>query len=209
MMPLMCMYLQDSYLEIDTFTGSYQIIMYVLLGIHFFAFIFKLRIYKIEEPKQKVDKDDEFLNAKDQPEPKQADDGTILPSHQIKTISFEEHYKEMRRVFDRSWPWMWLVHSLIVVGCFAAFIVIPGKELVYALYIPLDLLLSFGRAAFFWQNFYLDKLRKEDKKKLKARLAKVAVKRRESEKNQLEANLLDDADKKDKMNESFHTDDSS
>ena len=126
----------------------------------------------------------------------------------MKTISFEDHYKEMRRVFDRSWPWMWLVHSLIVVGCFAAFIVIPGKELVYALYIPLDLLLSFGRAAFFWQNFYLDKLRKEDKKKLKARLAKIETKkRRASEKNQLEANLLDPT--KDKMNESFHTDDSS
>ena len=57
-------------------------------------------------------------------------------------------------------------------------VVIPGKELVYALYIPLDLLLSFGRAAFFWQNYYLDKLRKEDKKKLKDRLAKAETKRR-------------------------------
>ena len=104
----------------------------------------------------------------------------------MKTISFEDHYKEMRRVFDRSWPWMWLVHSLIVIGCFAAFIVIPGKELVYALYIPLDLLLSFGRAAFFWQNYYADNLRKEDKKKLKARLAKMKSKKNMSEKNQLE-----------------------
>ena len=117
----------------------------------------------------------------------------MLPSHHIKTISFGEHYKEMRRVFDRSWPWMWLVHSLIVVGCFAAFIVIPGKELVYALYIPLDLLLSFGRAAFFWQNYYLDKMRKEDKKQLKARIAKMESKRKASEMKQLDANLLDES----------------
>lgn len=39
--------------------------MYVLLGIHLIAFVVKLRIYKIEEHKQKVDKDDEYQNAKD------------------------------------------------------------------------------------------------------------------------------------------------
>ena len=39
--------------------------MYVLLGIHLIAFVVKLRIYKIEEPKPKADKDDEYQNAKD------------------------------------------------------------------------------------------------------------------------------------------------
>ena len=68
MMPVMCMYLQSPDLEIDNFDGSYQIIMYVLLGIHFFAFLCKLRIYKIEEPKQKVDQDDEYQRPEDQPE---------------------------------------------------------------------------------------------------------------------------------------------
>ena len=42
--------------------------MYVLLGIHFVAFLSKLRIYKIEEPKKKVDEDDEYTKAEDQPE---------------------------------------------------------------------------------------------------------------------------------------------
>lgn len=126
----------------------------------------------------------------------------------MQTISFEDHYKEMRRVFDRSWPWMWLVHTLIAVGCFAAFIIIPGRELVYALYIPLDLLLSFGRAAFFWYNYYLDNLRKEDKKKLKARLERMESKRK-SEDKQLAENLLEGQASPDKMNASFHSDESS
>ena len=58
--------------------------MYILLGIHMIAFLSKLRIYKIEEPKQKGDKDDEFFNAeaqRSQSENKVDDDGTILPSH--------------------------------------------------------------------------------------------------------------------------------
>ena len=116
----------------------------------------------------------------------------------------------MRRVFDRSWPWMWLFHSLVAVGCFVAFIIIEGNELVYALYIPLDLLLSFGKAAFFWWNYYLDNLRKEDKKKLKARIAKMESRRKMDEKD-LKENLLDGvgAHSKKTPNDSFHSDDDS
>ena len=58
--------------------------MYILLGIHMIAFLSKLRIYKIEAPKQKGDKDDEFYNAEGQPalsDKKVENDGTILPSH--------------------------------------------------------------------------------------------------------------------------------
>jgi len=96
----------------------------------------------------------------------------------------------MRRVFDRSWPWMWVIHTLVLVGCFAAFIVIEGNELIYALYIPLDLLFSSGRAAFFWYKYYQDNLRKEDKRKLKHRIARMESKRR-GENKSLEENLID------------------
>jgi len=60
--------------------------MYVIWGIHTLAFLAKLRIYKIEEPKQKNDKDDEYFNAEKTPGSDKNDgnkvtDGTILPSH--------------------------------------------------------------------------------------------------------------------------------
>ena len=35
--------------------------MYVLFGMHILAFLSKLQIYKIEMPKVKTDKDDEFV----------------------------------------------------------------------------------------------------------------------------------------------------
>ena len=57
--------------------------MYILLGIHMIAFLSKLRIYKIEEPKQKGDKDDEFFSAeaqRAQSENKVDNEDTILPS---------------------------------------------------------------------------------------------------------------------------------
>ena len=169
--------------------------MYVLLGMHLLAFLSKLQIYKIEMPKFKNDKDDEFVKVEADATPGQLEvppskeeklgdakrRGSFMPSDMIKTIKFEDHYKEMKRRFDISCNWVWVIHSMAVVGCFIAFLIIPGKELVYSLYIPLDTLFGVGKAAFFWYNYWIDKQRKDDKKRLKEKLSSM-----EQRKHQLE-----------------------
>lgn len=149
---------------------------------HILAFLSKLQIYKIEMPKVKTDKDDEFVAVAADATPAQLPPpaseeklsdkrrGSFMPSDMIKTIKFEDHYKEMKRRFDISCNWVWIIHSMAVVGCFIAFLIIPGKELVYSLYIPLDILLGLGKASFFWYNYWVDKQRKEDKRRLKEKL---------------------------------------
>ena len=149
---------------------------------HILAFLSKLQIYKIEMPKVKTDKDDEFVAVAADATPAQLPApaseekltekrrGSFMPSDMIKTIKFEDHYKEMKRRFDTSCNWMWIVHTMTIVGSFVAFLIIPGKELVYSLYIPLDILLGIGKASFFWYNYMMDKQRKEDKRRLKEKL---------------------------------------
>ena len=120
-------------------------------------------------PKVKTDKDDEFVAVAHDATPGQLQQpevedklgdkrrGSFMPSDMIKTIKFEDHYKEMKRRFDTSCNWVWIIHSMAVVGCFIAFLIIPGRELVYSLYIPLDVLLGLGKASFFWYNYWVDK----------------------------------------------------
>ena len=87
----------------------------------------------------------------------------------MKLISFEEHYKEMNRVFDMSFKWVPRFHMLAVIGCLVAYFVIDGAELIYALYIPLDILFSVGKEAFFWVYFGIDMNEKKDEERLRIR----------------------------------------
>ena len=68
----------------------------------------------------------------------------------------------MKRVFDTSCSWLWVLQAVVSIGSIIAFIIIDGKELVYALYIPLDILFSVAKTAFFWYYYYEDKKRKEE-----------------------------------------------
>ena len=60
MAPICIFWLQSSELELEDKEGSYMPIMYTLWGIHFIAFVFKLRVYKYEPYNEKLSNDDDF-----------------------------------------------------------------------------------------------------------------------------------------------------
>jgi hypothetical protein len=64
----------------------------------------------------------------------------------------------MTRVFVSGTKWLWILNSVVSVGCFIAFIILQGRELVYALYIPLDLFFNIAKTVFFWWYFAVDKV---------------------------------------------------
>jgi len=74
------------------------------------------------------------------------------------TIKFTDHYKPMKRVFVTGHRWLWVLSSVVSIGCFIAFLMLNGSELVYALYIPLDFFFNIAKTLFFWWYFYMDKL---------------------------------------------------
>lgn len=76
----------------------------------------------------------------------------------------------MERKLQIPSPWMYILNGLVTLGCMIAFLLIDGKEYVFAFYIPLDLALNMCKTAFFWINWYDDKKQKEDAKRVAARL---------------------------------------
>ena len=76
-----------------------------------------------------------------------------------------------RRVFVRRYKGIWIINILVTLGCGIAYILIDGKQLVYSLFIPLDIFLNFGRGVFYWYYYFLDKKQKAEEAHLKARLA--------------------------------------
>ena len=76
-----------------------------------------------------------------------------------------------RRVFVRRYKGIWIINILVTLGCGIAYILIDGKQLVYSLFIPLDIFLNFGRGVFYWYYYFLDKKQKAEEAHLKAKLA--------------------------------------
>ena len=56
----------------------------------------------------------------------------------------------MERKFELDFVWVQLLQNIVVIGCFIAYMIIPGKELIFALYIPLDIFFSLAKTTFYW-----------------------------------------------------------
>ena len=70
--------------------------------------------------------------------------------YQNDTIAFRDHYMPFRRVFERKYKAVWAVNILVTLACGIAYLLIDGKQLVYSLFIPLDIYLNIGRGVFYW-----------------------------------------------------------
>ena len=84
----------------------------------------------------------------------------------IKTIAYKDHYVLMTRRFVHEGKMIWYANALVTLGCFIAFWMINGKELVYSFYIPLDFALNASKFSFFWYQYWVDKIEKQDHERL-------------------------------------------
>ena len=72
-------------------------------------------------------------------------------------------------------PWTRYVqalNALCTIGCFSAYLALDGKELVLAMYIPLDLTLNFAKTSYFYYYLYLDRRQKKEKELMQEALDK-------------------------------------
>ena len=71
----------------------------------------------------------------------------------------------MSRVFYSKMWWVWIVQSLAYVIVIALYFVQDGKEIAFAIYIPVDCLLFLGMAGFYfaqWRIYKSEEKRKEE-----------------------------------------------
>ena len=71
----------------------------------------------------------------------------------------ESHYIKLEREFNTDHQWVWYIHALLTASVFIWYCVTSGRELLYALYIPLDILLNVSLVVFFWYERYKAKVK--------------------------------------------------
>ena len=167
--------------------GSFVPIMYTLWAMHILHFMFQLRIYMaVEKDSSQLNnagqlssnfaKDDNFKFAETNKLVPDAGN-SILPSESMQTISFTDHYVPMTRAFSLDHWYIWVLNSTVIIGCLIAFIFVDGKELIYQYYIPLDISLNICKTIFFWYNYWVDKVQKDDAARLAKRIQRKSEKR--------------------------------
>ena len=94
----------------------------------------------------------------------------------------EDHYQRQERHFSLDCRWTWYIHGILTLVSIIMYWRVSGMELVYALYIPLDIMLNISLVVFFWYEYYKDvtklKTKQEKQKKMESSLSvEEAIKR--------------------------------
>ena len=76
-------------------------------------------------------------------------------------------YRFLKRQFYGKMWWLWIVQAVLYCAVGAYYYMVPGKELVYAIYIPLDIVLTISLAAFYYSTYREEKRREEIDEKMK------------------------------------------
>ena len=77
--------------------------------------------------------------------------------------SNDAHYVWMEMRFNSDRMWVWIVNLVVYVGVIVAYFCIEGHELVYSIYVPLDILLNVSKMVFYFYYYLQDR---HERKKL-------------------------------------------
>ena len=84
-----------------------------------------------------------------------------------------EHYIEMDSVIDFDCIKIQILQVVMMLVSITLYVKIEGRELVYAMYIPLDIALNACTFCFFWLYYYKDKSNTEDTIRVAMRLERM------------------------------------
>jgi len=70
-----------------------------------------------------------------------------MPLQAVSPIN--QHYVLMKREFVHAHWLVVILHIVVFISCLIAFFLVDGRELIYAIYIPLDFLLDLGTLVFY------------------------------------------------------------
>ena len=181
-MPPLCIFWLNKYdsLVRKRFEGTYAPIMYLTWLTNITILVSKRRVISIKNMgigqlneadiiESSFGKDDSFKpkgsasEGKEEAGPAGEEKGkSLLPSDKIKVIPFLEHYIEMDSVIDFDCIKIQILQVVMILVSITLYVKIEGRELVYAMYIPLDIALNACTFCFFWLYYYKDKSNTED-----------------------------------------------
>lgn len=76
-------------------------------------------------------------------------------------------YRFLKRQFYGGCCWLWYLQAALYIGVIYFYFTIPGEELVYAIYIPLDVLLTISLGVFYYATYLAEKKRAMQEEQMK------------------------------------------
>ena len=68
--------------------------------------------------------------------------------------------------------WIWIVNVCVYAAIITTYFCIDGHEIIYSMYIPLDILLNTSKALFYFFHWFRDRMEKQKQEELKEELHK-------------------------------------
>ncbi len=80
------------------------------------------------------------------------------------------HYVWMEKKFTEDRMWTWIINFIAYVAMITSYFLIDGKEIIYAMYLPLDLLVNLCKASFYFMHYAIDRYERSKEEKLRTAL---------------------------------------
>lgn len=82
----------------------------------------------------------------------------------------EHHYVWMTQRFNEERMWVWVVNLIAYIAVITTYFCVDGHELIYSIYLPLDVMLNICKAIYFFSFYWLNKREKTKEKELQKAL---------------------------------------
>ena len=128
--------------------------MWVILGMHLVQFVMNHKIFYTVDV---ASNDDDF----------QAADAKVAEDHSSKDEDEKFPYVDQARQFYKGMWWLWIIQAVLYVGVIGAYFMIEGKEMVYAIYIPLDIMLTVSLGFYYYTTYRAEQQLQDREEKMK------------------------------------------
>ena len=78
----------------------------------------------------------------------------------------KHHYVWMQAKFNEERLWVWIVNLVAYIAVVTTYFCVDGHEIIYSMYLPLDMMLNVSKAAYFFTIFWLDRREKAKQEEL-------------------------------------------
>lgn len=78
----------------------------------------------------------------------------------------EHHYVWMQPVFNEKRLWVWIVNLIAYIAVVTTYFCVDGHEIIYSMYLPLDMMLNVSKAIYFFSVFWVDRREKQRQEEL-------------------------------------------
>ena len=69
----------------------------------------------------------------------------------------KHHYVWMEPKFNENRLWVWIVNLIAYIAVITTYFCVDGHEIIYSMYLPLDMMLNASKAAYFFSMLWLEK----------------------------------------------------